>query len=279
MVIKSYAKINLSLTVNKKKLNGLHDIQSVFCLINLFDTITIKKKTYARSDKVYFLGPFSKYVRNSDNSVLKLLSIMRRERLISNYYSIKIHKKIPVFAGLGGGTSNAAAIFKHLIKKKINKSTLDKIVNHIGSDFRLFFYKQGCLKNLKTIVNLKKKYKLNFLLIYPKIKSSTKDVYSRVKNYSKKKFLSQKNFSNKLSFINYLNKTNNDLQFIVEKKYPIIKKLLFKIRKERGCYLSKMTGSGSACYGLFTNENYSKVALKSLRKKYPKFWFSIAKTI
>ena len=40
-----------------------------------------------------------------------------------------------------------------------------------------------------------------------------------------------------------------------------------------------MTGSGSACYGLFTNENSSKVALKKIKKKYPKFWFSIAKTI
>ena len=51
------------------------------------------------------------------------------------------------------------------------------------------------------------------------------------------------------------------------------------IGKEKGCYLSKMTGSGSTCYGLFINESCSKAALNSLRKKHPKFWFSIAKTI
>ena len=54
---------------------------------------------------------------------------------------------------------------------------------------------------------------------------------------------------------------------------------LKEINKLEGCFFSRMTGSGSACYGLFDDENSSKVALKRLRKKYPKFWFSIAKTI
>ena len=71
----------------------------------------------------------------------------------------------------------------------------------------------------------------------------------------------------------------NDLQSIVEKKYPVIKKLLLNISNEKGCYFSRMTGSGSACYGLFRDKRSSKVALKRLRKKYPKFWFSIAKSI
>ena len=55
--------------------------------------------------------------------------------------------------------------------------------------------------------------------------------------------------------------------------------MLKNIAEEEGCYFSRMTGSGSTCYGLFVNKNCSKVALKNLRKKYPKFWFSIAKTI
>ena len=67
--------------------------------------------------------------------------------------------------------------------------------------------------------------------------------------------------------------------FIVEKKHPVIQKLLLNISNEKGCYFSRMTGSGSACYGLFRDKRSSKVALKRLRKKYPKFWFSIAKTI
>ena len=100
-----------------------------------------------------------------------------------------------------------------------------------------------------------------------------------MKNYSKKKILKKNKINTKLKLLNYLSKDNNDLQSIVEKKYPVIQKLLLNISNEKGCYFSRMTGSGSACYGLFRDKHSSKVALKRLRKKYPKFWFSIAKTI
>ena len=88
-----------------------------------------------------------------------------------------------------------------------------------------------------------------------------------------------KNLKLKNKFINEIKNSQNDLQSIVEKKYPVIQELLLTISNEKGCYFSRMTGSGSACYGLFRDMRSSKVALKRLRKKYPKFWFSIAKTI
>ena len=73
--------------------------------------------------------------------------------------------------------------------------------------------------------------------------------------------------------------SKNDLQSIVEKSHPKIRQLLLEISKIKGCLFSRMTGSGSSCFGLFLNEKSSKVALRKIRKKYPKFWFSIAKTI
>ena len=278
MVLKSHAKINLTLSVNKKLKNGLHDIQTLFCLINLFDKISIKKQKNKKKDKISFKGPYSKHVNKSKNSVRKILTIMRETKLISDYYSVVIYKKIPVFAGLGGGTSNAATVLKSLFKKKIKTQIFDKIVNYVGSDLRLFFYNQGILKNLKTVENLDKKYKLYFLLAYPNIRCSTKKIYSQVNKYSKNKFFFKK-FQRKEAFNHFIDKTKNDLQSIVEKNYPLIRTLIKDIKKEKGCYLSKMTGSGSACYGLFINESCSKVALYSLKKKYPNFWFSIAKTI
>ena len=278
MLIKSYAKINLSLTIIKKiRKKRLHDIQSQFCLINLFDTISIKRNK-KNVDKISFNGPHSKYVKKSNNSILKILKIMRNFKLISNYYSIKIYKQIPVFAGLGGGSSNAASLLKFLSKRKIEDKIFNKIINLAGSDLRLFFYNQGVLQNLEKVIKFKKKYNLFFLVVYPNIKCSTKEVYSKVKNYNKKNVIKQ-NHKNKATLINQISNLNNDLQSIVEKKYPVIQKLLLNITNEKGCYFSRMTGSGSACYGLFSNKSSSKVALKRLRKKYPKFWFSIAKTI
>ena len=277
MVIKSYSKINLFLKVNRKSKNGLHEIQSLFCLINLFDLIKIKKNK--KKDKLFFKGNFSNFVKKKNNSIFKLLYHLRKLNLISDYYSIEITKNIPVFSGLGGGTSNAAFVLKYLLKNKIKNNLLDELEKIIGSDLRLFFKKQGFLKNLKKIINLKKKHKLYFLLIQPKIKCSTKEIYSKVKRYSKKENLNKDIVTSKNNFISYLARNRNDLQFIVEKKYPLIKKLLTDIKNENGCYFSRMTGSGSVCYGLFRDQIAAKKALNKLRYKYPKFWISFAKSV
>ncbi len=279
MVLKSFAKINLSLSVNKKLKSGLHNIQSIYCLIDLHDEIFLKKIKNKYSDQVSFIGPFSKDINKSNNSVKKVLNAMRKNKIIHDYYSVKINKKIPVFAGLGGGTSNAATILKYFTKKSLNKKILSKITKEVGSDLILFFYNQGYQKNLRHVIELKKKHKLHFLLIFPKIKSSTKNVYSKIKNYSKLKKPINKNLASKSNFIEFLINSRNDLQLIVEKNYKILGKLLLNMNKFRGCHFSRMTGSGSTCYGLFVNKNSSLVALKKLRKKYPKFWYSIAKTI
>ena len=277
MVLKSFAKINLSLNINKKLKNGLHNIQSIYCMINLNDEISIKKNKY--KDRIQFVGPFSNNVSHTNNSIKNIFKILRKNKLISDFYNVKISKKIPVFSGLGGGTSNAASVLKFILKKKTKKKIFDKFSKYVGSDLKLFYFKQGYQKNLNEIYKFKKNYNLNFLLAYPKIKCSTKDIFARVKNYSRTKKLLSKNLDSKTKFINYLIYSKNDLQFIVEKKHPIVKKLLKNISKSEGCFFSRMTGSGSVCYGLFANKNCSKVALKKLRKKYPKFWFSIAKTI
>ena len=277
MVLRSYAKINLTLKVNSKTKKNLHEIQSYFCLINLADKINIEKINN-KKDKITFKGPFAKFINKSNNSVLNLFKLLRTLGLISSFYSVTVIKNIPVFAGLGGGTGNAAYILRYLLKKKISRSIINKVENKIGSDLKLFFYNLGFLKNLRSIINLKKK-SLFFVLIHPGVNCSTKEIYAGVKNYSRKKTLEKYRISTKSKFINYLSKSSNDLQSIVEKKYPVIKKLLISIRNEKGCCFSRITGSGSVCYGMFNSQIKARKALNNLKIKYPKFWSSIAKTV
>ena len=277
MVLSSYAKINLSLRINSKRKDGLHEIQSYFCLINLADKIKLKE-IKEKKDKIFFKGPFSKLVNKKDNSIINLFKFLRKLKLISNYYSVTINKNIPVFGGLGGGTGNAASILKALLKGKVSKSILNKVESIIGTDIRLFFYKQGFLSNVKTITHFQKK-KLFFILVKPNVICSTKEIYSKVRKYSKKGLLAQNKINTKNKFISVLSHENNDLQSIVEKKYPMIKKLLLTIRNEKGCCFSRMTGSGSVCYGLFKDQIATKKALNKLKIKFPKFWFSFAITV
>ena len=138
---------------------------------------------------------------------------------------------------------------------------------------------QGYLKDLKTVVKFRTKHQLYFLIAYPRIKCSTKEVYSKVKKYHvAEKFLIS-DLRIKSKFINYIKNSKNDLQSIVEKKHPLIKKLIIAIRNEEGCCFSRMTGSGSVCYGLFKDQIGAKKALNKLKIKFPKFWFSFAKTV
>ena len=278
MVIKSFSKINLVLRVNSKLNNGLHQIQSLYCLINLFDEIKIFRSKQNK-DKIIFKGPHSKLLKNKNNSVQILLKKLRKLKLISSFYSITITKNIPIFSGLGGGTSNAAFILKYLLKNKINNDLLNELEGVIGSDLKLFFKNKGFLNNLRSIIEIKKKYKLIFILIQPKIKCSTKEIYSKVKNFSVREKFSKNIIKSKNAFLDYLSKGENDLQFIVEKKHPLIKRLLIDIKNEKGCHFSRMTGSGSVCYGLFKDQIVAKKALNKLKNKYPKFWFSLAKTV
>ena len=279
MFLKSYSKVNLSLSVIKKiKKIGKHEIQSFFCLLNLFDNIKIKKIN-AKKDLIKFKGQFANLVKNKNNSISHVLRILREKKIIKNYYSILINKKIPVFAGMGGGTSNAFFIANYLTKNAIDKDLLKIFKKRIGSDFELFFYKQGFLFNLNKILKYKKKYKIHFLLVYPNIKCSTKLIYSKFKNYSLPSKQSFININNSKKFFNFLKNKNNDLQSVVEKKHPIIKKIIQEIGKKRGCYFSRMTGSGSVCYGVFKCQKTAKGALNRIRIKYPKYWSVIAKTI
>ena len=278
MVLKSFSKINLSLNVNKKLKNGLHEIQSYYCLINLTDKIRINK-IKKKKDKIVFKGPFVKYIKKTNNSITNLLRLLRKLKLISSYYSIRITKNIPTFSGLGGGTSNAVYVLKFLLKRRITKNILNKVEKLIGSDVKLFFHKQGFLENLKSIKIIKKKKTLFFLLSRPKINCSTYEIYSKVKIYSKKNKFNLYKLNTKKKFIAHILAQKNELQSIVEKKHPIVKKLLIDISMKKGCYFSRMSGSGSVCYGLFSKESNAKKALNKIKTKYPKFWFSIAKTV
>ena len=158
----------------------------------------------------------------------------------------------------------------------MNKNLFIDLEKIIGSDLRLFFYNQGYLKNLKKIKKITK-HNLNFLLVFPNIKCPTKKIYSKVNKFSKKsKFIK---IGSKKKFINFLIHENNDLQSIVENKHPFIRNLINEISAENGCYFSRMTGSGSVCYGVFRSDKSAKLALKKIKYNHPNYWLTVAKTI
>ena len=278
-MIKSYSKINLFLKVLKKNRKGLHDIQSSVMLLDLYDQISLKKIN-KNKDSIEFIGHFKKKINKNTNTISKSLFLLRKHNLIDeNRYKIIVSKKIPVFAGLGGGTSNAVFLIKHFLKNRISDKILKIFEKEIGSDFRLFFLNHSFQKGLKKIIKFKKKYAFYFVLVYPNINSSTKEVYSRVKKFSLPLKNDLSKVESKKSYIKFIKNENNDLQKIVEKKHKKILKVLDLMKIQKNCLFSRMTGSGSVCFGVFSDRKSAKKGLIKIQKRLPNYWSILTKSI
>jgi len=283
IVLKSYAKINLFLNVGKKlRKIKLHNIQSLIFLISLKDEIIIKK-IYGSKDIIKFKGKFKKNIKIKDNSINKSLLLLRRKKFIEKKanYQIIVKKNIPVFSGLGGGSSNAASIIQYFLKgKKISKQDIDYFTKYLGSDLRLFFKSNKVFqKNLSTIVDFKKNYTFYFLLIYPFLKGSTKEIYSKLRKFELIKNTNNYKKNSRSKFINALQLSKNSLEKVVISKFPVVGKILEEMRLIKNCQLSRVTGSGSVCFALFLNKKDGALALRQIKKKFPKFWCVLCKTI
>ena len=279
-MIKSHSKINLFLKVLKKNNKGLHNIQSSVMLLDLHDDISIKKIN-KKEDNIKFIGQFPKEIKKNTNTISQSLFLLRKYNLINlkKRYKIIVNKKIPVFSGLGGGTSNAVFLIKHFLKNKISKRLLRIFEEEIGSDFRLFFFKHSFQKSLKKIFKFKKKYTFNFVLVYPNINSSTKEVYSKVKKFNLPLAIDPSKISSNDKYNKFLMNEANDLQMIVEKKHKKIQIILNLIKTQKNCLFSRMTGSGSVCFGVFNNRQSARLAVKALKKKFPNDWCVLTKSI
>jgi len=276
---KSYAKINLSLSVIKKKKSGLHQIESLVTFTKLFDEIKIQENKDKRHI-VKFNGKFSSKI-NKKNTVNKLLKILDQEELLKNKkFIIKVKKNIPPKSGLGGGSMNAASIINFFKTKSfinINQKKLLEISKAIGSDVELG------LKQKNTILFSNGKIRRNpfnlnlfVIIVRPNFGCSTKEIYKNVKKFSKKQLISS---NKKIFIIKNILKSKNDLEDIVLKKYPKtqkLKKIMYNLPK---VLFVRMTGSGSCFVAYFKSKNASINASKILKKKYKNYWCVTSKTI
>ena len=282
--IKSYCKINLSLRVIKKLNNNYHNIISLITFCNLHDIISIYKIKSSK-DKISFSGRFKKGINKQSNTVTKILNLLRRSKFLENQnFKINIKKNIPHGSGLGGGSSNAADLLNYFnlkMKLKLSKKKLRQLASQIGFDVPINLERQNTLLTGKKdqILRLNKKFKLNLLIVYPNLICSTKEIYKKNKKIS----LSTPQFffrvkSNK-KLINFLKNENNDLEEAVIKIYPKVKKIIEYIKSIKGCYFSRITGSGSACIGIFSNMKNAIYAQKLIKLKYPNYWCVVSKTM
>ena len=282
--IKSYCKINLSLKVLKKLNSGYHNIISLITFCDLHDVISISRIRNLK-DEISFSGKFKKGINKKSNTITKVLNLLRSIKLLENQaFKINVRKNIPHGSGLGGGSSNAADLlnyFNSKMKLKLSKNKIKKLAGQIGFDVLVNLKKRNTFLTGKRgeILRLNQKFKLNLLIVYPNLICSTKKIYERNRKINLSKPQSFFYIKNNKKLINLLKNENNDLEKTVIKIYPKVKKIIDYIKSQKGCYFSRITGSGSACIGIFSNMKNAIYAQKLIKLKYPKYWCAVSKTI
>ena len=278
-MIKSHAKINLSLTVLGKINSNFHRIETIVSFISLYDEIYIKNIN-KKKHKILFYGKFSKGIPSS-NTVSKIMKFMDKQNLLNGKkYSIKIKKNIPQKAGLGGGSMNAASIIRFFLLKRdkiISKNKIFELSEKVGSDVKFGLKLNNTIQlGNQSILRFKKKISLYVVIVKPNFGCSTKSIYKKVRIFSKPNL---NNASIKNINLDKIKVLKNDLENVAKNEYPKLENLINFMKNLKHNEFVRMTGSGSAAIAYFKTKNASLNATKVIKKKYKNYWCIISKTI
>ncbi len=191
LTIHSPAKLNLVLDVLGKRPDGFHELRTIFERINLADQITLSR---SKSKKINICCSHPHVPRGPSNLVFKAAMMLAKDFSISEGLNIDIIKKIPVAAGLAGGSSNAAAVLtglNRLWRLGMKPQKLASYASRIGSDVAFFLYDRSYALGTgrgELIEPLDVRTKLWHVLVTPRVKMYTKEVFARLKlNLTNKK--------------------------------------------------------------------------------------------
>ena len=264
--IKSYAKINIGLKILDVLPDGYHSLCTIMQEIDFYDLITIKP---IKKHKINITcdGPIS-VPADESNLCIKAAQLIFKNYDCKHGIHIFLHKNIPIGAGLGGGSSNAARILhilNDMFNLKINKSTLHQLAFQLGCDVPFFInggiqLSEGKGEKLSSLSVDLSHYII--LLIFPKFSISTKWAYSFFKNNLPKTFDSNKfrSFQQSIDWALF----ENDFEKIINLTYPEVEQIREALESKGALFVS-LSGSGSTMFGVFDNFLDADLAQQALK--------------
>lgn len=269
--LKARAKINLSLEVLNKRKDNYHNIKSVFQKINLYDEMYIERNDINKFDLITNIESL-----NSKENIIYKAYLKLKEKY-SNITGIKVtlNKKIPMQAGLGGGSADCASFIigiNKLFDLGLSKLEMETIGKSLGADVVPCLYNKAVLAEGigDKITTINTNFKYYIVIIKPNICCNTKEMYKLI---DQRKNIVKLDLSNKI--IKGLQQ--NDIELIAKNLYntfeyfQIENKLIQDLKEEfirQGAIGSLMTGSGSCVYGIFRDKQIAKKAFNKLRTNY-----------
>ncbi len=262
LVVPSFAKINWVLEVLGKREDGYHELKTIYQTIDLQDEIALEPV----ADPVIRLRVQGREVaQGEDNLVCRAASLLRSTADVKQGVRIRLKKRIPVGAGLGGGSSNAAVALLALNKLwecGLSRKELTQLAARLGSDVPFFLVggtALGLERGEKVLPLVDLVQEQNLLLFYPDLRLSTRQAYSLGgwQNYPEERMLTTEDLDTTMQRLHETvnQKTEdwsflkNDFEDILFERYPVLAEAQQRLT-EAGCKKVMLCGSGSTLLGL-----------------------------
>ena len=269
-------KINLDLQVVGKRPDGYHELDSVVVFGDLHDRLVIEPAARLRMD---ILGPMRDQIPiGEDNLVMRAARALAFWAKIEPRAAIRLDKHIPVAAGIGGGSADAAATLRGLAKLwqlEIDAETLYDIGNTIGADVPVCIWSKparirGIGERIDPVRGLPE---LPLLLVKPDVSLATARVFDALSwppPPPGRQPLQPNPSPTRLAV--WLGASRNDLQQAAIGQAPVIAECLTFLERISGCRLARMSGSGATCFAIFADRGESEAAAAFVRRQRPDWW-------
>jgi 4-diphosphocytidyl-2-C-methyl-D-erythritol kinase len=269
ITVSAFAKINLSLSIKAKRGDGFHDVQTILQAIDLSDRLTCENRRGPFRILCTALGVPADRTNLIWRAAQRLWEAAGRDGEARDAV-VTLEKRIPMKAGLGGGSSDAAAALlalRQVWKLRVGDETLFGIAARLGSDVPFFFVGGTALglgrgEEVYPLANLPRWW---VLLVFPPFGIATAEAYewfdqqrARTSEGPEVRFLPD-------TWLGKIVPLVNDLERPVTERHPVIGKVTQRLAK-LGAVLSAMSGSGSTVFGIFTTRTAAERALRALRK-------------
>lgn len=278
------AKINLTLHVTGKRPDGYHSLYSLVGFCDIADMIELAP---APAFRFQVAGPFARAFRASDlahdatstNLVVRAVHGLAAQLQIAPDVSVTLHKNLPLAAGIGGGSSDAAATIwglSRLWQRPLPYSHIAPLLESLGSDVPVCYAASAALMTGRgeEITPVADMPEVPIVLVNPGQACPTATVFAEFcPPGSKPHPIPPEGFRQADDLLSYLvRQGRNDLEGPAQVVAPAITKLLTTMRAQKGCGLSRLAGSGATVFGLFEDEEEAGEAALAMQSAFPKAW-------
>jgi 4-diphosphocytidyl-2-C-methyl-D-erythritol kinase len=278
------AKVNLTLRVVGRRVDGYHDLESVVAFADCADRLTLVP---GPDLKLEITGPLAQACGEiADNLVLKASGLLAARVPNLKLGTFALEKVLPVAAGIGGGSADAAAALRLLAQLNdlpLDDERLREVALETGADVPVCLRSHACdMTGIGESLLPLNPPELPCLLVNPCVAVATKDVFSALGLRSGELLVGVTDViespdwpdcgASVADWVAALSLVGNDLEAPAMRIQPAISEVLAALRKSAGALLARMSGSGATCFAIYSNGGEALAAADTIRRDHPDWW-------